>query len=221
MGGTVYMKLWKYKNYEEYKKNQISASERKWKNSFYDPNGITLIVNYLRGKIDMPCKGVCHGTRDGDEVLEFRKLFGSSDIFGTEINPRTKDISHTMEWDFNVENPEWESKFDFIYSNSFDHSHNPSNTLKVWMNSLKPNGFCVIEWTQVDGENWVSGSDPFGASLDEYVELITKLNFKVVDILETNPENDKSRSHHPQGSNVEICRRHMIMIQHKFLEELN
>ena len=109
--------------------------------------------------------------------MELNKI---PNIIGTDISPKTEDIPYNIVWDFNKSKDEWINSMDFIYSNSFDHTCNPIETLDIWMNCLKPKntfghqGYCIIEWCGNDGESYYSGADPFGASIEEYKKLIER-----------------------------------------------
>ena len=62
------MELFKYKNYEDYKKNQIDANVRKISNSYVDPNSLCSLLNYLVEDLSISPKLIlCHGTRRGLE----------------------------------------------------------------------------------------------------------------------------------------------------------
>ena len=62
------MELFKYKNYEDYKKYQIEANIRKINNSYVDPNSLKLLLNYITDDLKInPELILCHGTRRGLE----------------------------------------------------------------------------------------------------------------------------------------------------------
>ena len=91
------MKLFKYKNYEDYKKNQIEANIRKINNSYVDPNSLHSLLNYLVEDLKINPKLIlCHGTRRGLEqqyIIDFLKYadIGIEDLDTIEISKN--DIS--------------------------------------------------------------------------------------------------------------------------------
>jgi SAM-dependent methyltransferase len=50
-------------------------------------------------------------------------------------------------WDFQDENPEWNGKFDFVYTNSLDQAMKPATALSAWAKQLTPDGRIYIEHT--------------------------------------------------------------------------
>jgi hypothetical protein len=71
--------------------------------------------------------------------------------------------------------------FDFVYSNSLDHSYKPEECLDIWMSSIKPTGICILEWDKSHNlPNQVS--DPFSASFEEYIVMISK-KYKIKEII--------------------------------------
>ena len=146
------MELFKYKNYEDYKKNQIEANVRKINNSYVDPNSLHSLLNYLIEDLSINPKLIlCHGTRRGLEqqyIIDFLKSLGHTpEVVGTEISHTATDYPHTIQWDFHKTKPEWVNNTDIIYSNSFDHSCKPQECLDIWMSCLNKNGVCVLEYS--------------------------------------------------------------------------
>ena len=140
---------------------------------------------------------MCHGTRRGDEQSYFIEGFDIFDlkpeVIGTEISDNATQFPNTIEWDFHIAKDEWIKNVDVIYTNSFDHSPKPKECLDIWMSCLKPNGVCVIEYSDICDSK--SGRiDCFGASLDEYKEFITE-KYDIVDILTNEGILDAGLSH--------------------------
>ena len=127
------MELFKYKNYEDYKKNQIEANVRKINNSYVDPNSLHSLLNYLIEDLSINPKLIlCHGTRRGLEqqyIIDF----------------------------------------------------------------LKSLGVCVLEYSP-DCDNKSQAADPFGATLDEYKDLIL-LKYEIVEILVNEGIQDNGLTH--------------------------
>ena len=187
------MKLYKYKDYDDYISAQCTRSTRQWESAFYDPASIKMMVKYLVDNLESVDVGICHGVKHGNEVNAFIDEFAAFgklvDIIGTELNPKVDCVKHCIVWDFDKIKDEWICSMDFIYSNSFDHSRNPTYTLDQWMTCVKPNGYCIIEWAECDGERYSGRHDPFGASMDEYKEMITK-KYDIVDVLKQTKKGD-------------------------------
>jgi hypothetical protein len=183
------MKLYKYKSYDEYKNIQINANIRKIKWSWVDKNSINMLGDYCLNKLEINPKLIlCHGTRQGMEQKYFLEYFNKHNIFptviGTEISPTANDYENTIQWDFHDIKESWINNCDIIYSNSFDHTYDPEMCLNKWMLCVSKTGVCILEHGGEQDE--VSKpTDPFGATVDEYIKLITK-RYNVVDILDNN-----------------------------------
>jgi hypothetical protein len=167
------MKIYKYKNYAEYKNSQIAANKRKKNNLWAKEENIKAISNYI-SKIRILEKGLCHGVRQGWELGWFEKYL-QCEIYGTEIGEIISP--NTIQWDFNKENANFINKFDFIYSNSFDHAFNPENTAKIWKDQLKDKGLLILEYDRRQehtGEisKSVNKTDPVSLRFNELQILI-------------------------------------------------
>jgi len=171
---------------EKYRKIQTEGNKKKLDRVWVREENIKFISGYITGKIAKPATGVCHGTRRGMEQQWFRKYLGC-DVFGTEISDTALDFPNTIQWDFHEIKPEWINHFDFIYSNSLDHSYNPELCINQWMKCLKANGVCVIEYSNVHEPKHADSLDPFGAQLQvlPYLFLLwSKGKFGVVDVID-------------------------------------
>lgn len=162
--------LYKYKNYEEYKRIQIEGNIKKIDNVWVSKENILLLSNYIKNHITNPKFGLCHGTRRGIEQQYFRD-FLKIDVLGTEISPTASQFPNTIEWDFHKVKDEWIDNVDFIYSNSFDHSYKPKECLDAWMSCINSKGICILEWTP--GHKHSTKLDPFGGTLIDYINLIS------------------------------------------------
>lgn len=56
------------------------------------------------------------------------------------------------------------------------------------MSCVKNNGCCILEWSTGHSESASSKLDPFGASLEEYKNLIVECGFLIKDILKVSTE---------------------------------
>lgn len=176
--------LFKYKNYNHYKKVQIEGNIRKINNCWVDEDNIRFLSEYLEKKIPNIRLGICHGTRRGKEQEWFNKYL-NVDVLGTDISPTANQFQNTIQWDFHKIKPEWVNSIDFIYSNSLDHSYNPKKCLSTWMKCLSNDGAVILEWSTGHIES--TELDPFGATLKTYKKLIQP-EYKVIKILKS-PKN--------------------------------
>ena len=165
------MKQHKYRSYRQYVTTQKKGYKKKRDRVWAREDNIKLLSQLLKGAES----GICHGVRTGAEVEWFRKYLGA-DVIGTEIGDSKEGL--IVQWDFNRPNPEWIGKFDFVYSNSFDHSYDAEATLCTWIQQLKPGGKLVIEHSKKH-EN-ITKLDPFGATLIEMEELMARVGLKDV-----------------------------------------
>lgn len=204
------MKLYNYNSYEEYVAAQVEGNVRKINNSYVDPISLSGLVGHLYEEYNLkPSTIICHGTRRGLEQQYFLdtycKLGVSPNVIGTEISHTATEYPNTIQWDFHEVKPEWVNAIDLIYSNSFDHSYKPTECLKTWMSCLSENGICVLEYSEVcDTKSGVT--DPFGATLEEYKEFISK-DYVIEDILSSEGLDDRGETH--KGT------RYFILIKNK------
>ena len=166
------MKYIDAKNHDEYVNAQINTNKRKLNNIWITDNEIDKIVNYINIHNIVVKHGVCHGVRNGYEVAKFNELLEGS-IFGTEISDTATQFENVIEWDFHKIKDEWVDNFQFIYSNSIDHSYNFELCLDQWMKTLTKDGCCFIEWSE-DIINPHTIADCFGISFNDLIELINR-----------------------------------------------
>lgn len=139
----------RYKNYVD---RQIQGNKFKINSIWAKKKDLNLISIFLNNKYKKPLKGICQGTRNGFEQKYFsKKLYPGSNVFGTEISKICEQFYNTVCWDFNIKNPKWESKFDFVYSNSHDHAYDLQKTLKIWLSYLKNGGVLILHHTSSHG----------------------------------------------------------------------
>ena len=162
------MKLWKYKNYEEYVKVQTEGNVNKLKNVWADQQVFDLIAKYKPDAKDI----ICHGTRNGAELDMFKKAIPSLyHIVGTEISHTAKQFLNTIQHDFHKQIPSYVNKFDIVYSNSIDHSYDPFKALKTWTEQVNQNGLLCIELA-TGHENRMRELDPLEISPRELTQII-------------------------------------------------
>ena len=162
--------FWNKKNwsYKKYKDAQVALNKRKIKTIWVTKGGIEFISQFVKGN------GICHGARNGFEVREFNKYVNA---IGTDISDTARRHG-LIEWDFHKQNPDWIGKFDFVYTNSFDHSHDPKLAFKVFMEQLKKGGKCIIH-TDEKMEYLLPDhlGDCFGASKEELMKMFDNPEF--------------------------------------------
>jgi len=172
------MQLKTYANYKRYYRDQVRSDAKKSPRLSVFPEEADRIVEYLREKRGEPSRGICHGVRYGQEVLMFRERFPNAVVMGTDLLPREED--HVIQWDFHEQKPEWIGGFDFLYTNSLDHSHSPRDCVRTWLEQLKPTGLAFLQWS--DGKLNTQGGDCFGATLHEYLIMLNDVG-EVQDLL--------------------------------------
>jgi len=163
------MKLKKYSSYEDYVSEQTELNILKEDNVFIIEEEISQICDYIKEHVERPDFGICHGVRNGYEVKELRKRLGFN-IIGTEISSTANKYPNVIQWDFNEVKPEWVRNTDFIYSNSLDHSINPTLCVKAWLSCLKKDGVLIVCWSSAH-VGPATGGDCFSATLEEYESL--------------------------------------------------
>jgi hypothetical protein len=181
--GEQVMEVYEYEGgYEEYKKIQTAANKRKNHWQYVQEETIRQIVNLIPEAKSV----LCHGTRNGTEQRMFKKHLPSAYVIGSEISDNAKDFDMTVQHDFMDRNEEWLNRFDIVYSNSFDHSIRPIETLKVWSDQLSDDGALCLEWC--DRLSIVDPVDPLSASLREIETEIINLGFRVTNRITRGPK---------------------------------
>jgi len=159
-------------DYKKYRQIQVEGNLKKIDSVWVLEENIAFLSEYIKNAIETPEFGICHGTRKGKEQEWFRKYL-SCEVIGTEISNTAEQFQHTIQWDFHETKPEWINAFDFIYSNSFDHSYDPEKCLNAWMSCVKMGGLCIIEHSSAHGSSYATVLDPFGAEIVQMPYLIT------------------------------------------------
>jgi len=172
------MKFIAFDSPEQYREAQRRSDCRKSRRTSALPGELDRIAEYYKRAHGNPRSGICHGARSGREVVMFRERFPEAKILGTDLFPREAD--YVVEWDFHDRREEWVGAFDFLYSNSLDHSHSPRECVSVWLEQLRPRGLAFIQWN--DRNIAVRGGDCFGAALHEYFVILGEVG-TVIDLL--------------------------------------
>lgn len=176
--------LFRYRDYDHYRQEQIAANHLKLDWSSAKKANIQFLADRLRPQT--PRFGLCHGTRQGKEQQWFREALPGCDVLGTEISDTATQFPNTIEWDFHQTKPEWVGATDFVYSNSFDHAFDPDKAINAWVSCLTLGGVCILEHSPEHADG-ARAMDPFSARLEAMPFLILKWGrgrFGVTEIVE-------------------------------------
>ena len=169
------IKLFKYSDkngnfdYKRYKNIQIAANRKKIDKSSIEEKDIEILSDWLIKNVSPLSNGLCHGTRRGLEQEFFHKYTGAH-VLGTDISPTAKEFPNTIQHDFHDIKEEWVDFFDFIFSNSYDHSYNLEQCISQWVKCVRHGGVCVLEHS--DGHRKMKETDPLGIERDTLLELL-------------------------------------------------
>ena len=167
------MKIYQYKDYDEYVEIQTAANKIKEGWVFARKSTIRQICDNQREASNV----LCHGTRNGAEQKMFLQQFPKSYVIGTEISDTAAKYPMTVQHDFSKPKEEWIGKFDIVYSNAFDHSICPEETIKVWGDQLNEHGRIYLEYAEEC--SICIPADPLEATLKEVENMITSCGFKI------------------------------------------
>jgi len=184
-------------DYESYKAIQVEGNKAKITKVFADKATLEFLADYLRRTSPALERGICHGTRRGLEQYWLAKATGAK-VIGTEISETAGQFENTVQWDFHDQREDWVGQFDFVYSNSHDHSYDPSKSIATWVKQLRPNGCVILEHTDAHHRAGARAMDPWGVRAEIIPFLVAKWGkgrFAVTEVLE--PEFAK-----PDGSKI-------------------
>ncbi|MBD1141170.1 hypothetical protein IDH20_03300 [Pelagibacterales bacterium SAG-MED39] len=169
------VKIYRYKDYEEYKETQIFYNKKKIDKVWADEKTLEKVSKFLNDNIKTNIiKGICHGSRNGFEQSFFNKIKDRFEVVGTDISDTAKDYKDSIIHDFHDEKKEWLGNFDFVYSNSLDQSFDPKKALDVWLGQIKENGFVIIEHSDQHGVISSGKMDPFGVEANFFPYLLSE-----------------------------------------------
>jgi hypothetical protein len=177
------MKYIKNESYEDYKDKQTALNKAKFHAVWITMDEINSVVNYVHNSKLEITNGICHGARNGFEVNHFRNKLNAN-IIGTDISDTANHVDNMIQWDMHDRNEDWIDYFDFIYSNSIDHSYDFDKCLDTWMESLKLTGRLFIEWNPEIDHPW-NYTDCFGITQEELINLIN-VRYSVTDVFPVN-----------------------------------
>jgi hypothetical protein len=164
-----------YDDYETYRMVQEEGNKAKLAAQFVKKGHIFFLAEWMQQQraggpsIDF---GLCHGVRRGKEQAWFRKKLRGADVIGTDISTTATQFENTVQWDFHDDNPEWQDRADFVYSNSWDHAYDPGKAFAAWAKCLKPGGWLLIDHTKGHMPKSSNVLDPFGATRDAVIRIL-------------------------------------------------
>ncbi len=197
-----YIYLHKYNSYDEYVEIQKFTNKRKLDRVWADDKTLQIVADRVKENIpenkNYFLNGICHGSRNGYEVNKLNERLNTSEVIGTDISETAKDYKNLVVWDFHKVNPDWNKKFDFVYTNSLDQAQQPFEAIKTWLGQLKKDGILFIEHSRTHhGVDGVTDYDPFGV-LPEFMPyaLCEEFGHSIsIEIMTTKKSNN----------NIEIC----------------
>ena len=185
-------KIYKYKNYDEYKDTQIFFNKQKINKVWADENTLKIVSNFLKENIKSEkIKGLCHGSRNGVEQKCFINEIPNAEVIGTDISETANDYDNSIVHDFHDEKKDWIENFDFVYSNSLDQSYDPEKALNTWINQVKKDRYVIIEHADQHGGISSGKMDPFGVEANFFPYLLTewfghKISLKIIKSIKKN-----------------------------------
>jgi len=167
------MEYIKHISYEEYIEHQIITNKAKINNVWVVPSNMSDIKKYCEQYNINVNNILCHGTRNGAELLYFQSNFPNAGVLGTDISDTATQFKNTVQWDFHNVNEEWIDQFDIVYTNSWDHAYDFEKALQAWMGQLTDTGRLFLDWND-DTIKPSNKADCFGCSKEELIEIISK-----------------------------------------------
>lgn len=169
------MKVYEYKNYEEYLESQVEANVAKLKMVYVEKKTINKICEDAKSAT----KILCHGTRNAAEQFYFKENFPNAEIIGTEVSHTADKFPMTVQHDFNESKTEWVGQFDIVYSNAFDHAFDPIKTIQIWADQVKLGGKLYLEHGYGEEDNRARPWDPVEINDEELKQLFKNVNLKL------------------------------------------
>lgn len=189
------MKIYKYLNYEDYKKTQIFYNKKKIEKVWADEITLKVLSEYLKNNIkSQKIKGMCHGSRNGFEQKCFLSEIPNLEIVGTDISETALNYENSVVHDFHDIKQDWIDYFDFVYSNSLDQSYDPKKALNVWLDQIKRDRFVIIEHSDQHGVRSSGKMDPFGVETSFFPYVLSqwfghKISISIINDIKHNKNN--------------------------------
>jgi len=164
--------------------------------SFYTPVAEALLAaSGMKNQESSTFSMICMGTRNNGERVWFRSLMKTQNVFSLDIaDNRFKegekwvaspmpgaDFAEFLKFDHNeffkpdfvmdfTALPEdWDEKWDFLYSNSLDHSYDPTATFREWVRVVKAGGVLALGFSL---ESQLSSTDPSVFDKDTIMQFL-------------------------------------------------
>lgn len=163
-----------YDDYDTYRRVQEEGNKAKLRAQFVKKAHIFFLADWLQAQGAALDFGLCHGVRRGKEQAWFRKKLDGATVIGTDISETATQFENSVQWDFHDDNPEWQARANFVYSNSWDHAYDPGKAFLAWARCLKPGGWLLIDHTRGHMPKSSNVLDPFGATRDAVVKIMTE-----------------------------------------------
>lgn len=164
-----------YDDYETYRRVQVEGNKAKLAAQFVKSGHIFFLADWLQAANSGPINfGLCHGVRRGKEQAWFRKRLDGANIIGTDISETARDFPNTVQWDFHDDNPDWQGRADFVYSNAWDHAFDPGRAFRAWARCLVPGGHLLIDHTRGHLPKASNALDPFGATREAVIRILNE-----------------------------------------------
>lgn len=161
-----------YDDYETYRRVQEEGNKAKLAAQFVKKTHIFFLAEWMLAQGRKPTFGLCHGVRRGKEQAWFRKKLAGANVIGTDISETATQFENTVQWDFHDDNPDWQARADFVYSNSWDHAYDPGKAFRAWAMCLKPGGYLLIDHTRGHMPKSSNTLDPFGATREAVIRIL-------------------------------------------------
>lgn len=162
-----------YDDYQTYKRVQEEGNKAKLSAQFVKKGHIFFLAEWLKAKGPVRF-GLCHGVRRGREQAWFRRRLDGAQVIGTDISETATEFENTVQWDFHDDNPEWQARADFVYSNSWDHAYDPGKAFAAWARCLVPGGQILIDHTRGHMPKSSNVLDPFGATREAVIRILNE-----------------------------------------------
>lgn len=174
------MQKHEFESYTEYRNTQINLTKNKVRKGFGLSTSKSILEDIIKYHTEykfLPLeKACCHGVRRGEELDLFEELYSQANWIGTEITPDLCDNKRIIQADFSERKPQWQYRFDLVYSNSLDHALDPEKAVSSWLDSIKGTGRLYVEWCAFHNKlSTRTKADCFAATTDEYRDLFNSL----------------------------------------------
>lgn len=198
--------------YEKYVQAQREKADRELNETFASTRALEVVSEYLRRhfRTRTRLRGVCHGAKVGREVRLLSQQLDQREkgvrtasfandlwILGTDISEEAVRASkgQVLLMDFHMVYLDWKGSWDFVYSNTLDHSYEPGSALLSWRWTIKgADGLVVLHRSEFHTTMHIDASDLYGGSIGDYCSLLRKTGFQILDVVRL----PRTASHHEE-----------------------